>query len=101
MVRQLSYRRPINPLSIEYPEDYKRRVESFRRGYLKYESNIHEKQRMAHWILKSQAKPEHVCTYVTGLTRTRLQPGQFEDAEGNLIYGLIVLRKDCRLESLS
>jgi len=39
---------------------------------------------------------QNVFTYVTEPTRTRLQPGQFEDAEGNVIYG-----SDCPKEGLS
>jgi hypothetical protein len=39
---------------------------------------------------------QNVFTYVTEPTRTRLQPGQFEDAEGNVIY-----EYDCPKEGLS
>jgi hypothetical protein len=78
----------INPLEVEYEEAYKRKMQVFSKNHIRAESDFMDIPHMNHAVIRSAARPEHVKTYLVGITRTKIGPGQFEDKEGNIVQGV-------------
>jgi hypothetical protein len=77
-----------HPISIQFSESYRRKEKAYSNNYLKIlEPDIHERQEMKHWALKSIVKPEHIRVKLLRVWKTKLKEGQFEDDDSNVITG--------------